>query len=142
MVRILGKFLPISLKTTTEVARFIKGYNVNKAITLLKEVAAAKRPIPFLKYKKDVPHRKGQGMSVGRFPKKVSEELIKLLELLKANAKDKGLDAEKLIIIHAATQSGPKMWHYGRLRRRRRKVSHFELVAQESKPSKEKIKND
>ncbi len=132
MVRVRGRHLPISLKTTTEVLRFVKGRNIDKAISLLEEVKEAKRPVPFLRYKKDIPHRKGK-ISVGRFPKKVSENVINLLESLKANAKDKGLDEKSLSIIHAAAHPGPNLWHYGRHRRRLRKVCHAEIVAQEAK---------
>ena len=139
MVRVSGKHLPISFKTSVEILQFIKGKNVDKAITLLGEVAEAKRAVPFLKYKKDVPHRRGK-MSVGRFPKKASENIISLLNLIKANAKDKGLDEKSLMIIHAAAQSGPNLWHYGRQRRRLRKVCHAEIVAQESKKKKEEKK--
>jgi large subunit ribosomal protein L22 len=133
MVRVSGNHVPISLKTTTEVLSFIRGRNVNQAIRLLHEVSEAKRPVPFLKYKKDVPHRKGAGISIGRFPKNVSIALIALLESIIANAKDKGLDETSLTIIHAAAQSGPKLWHYGRKRRRLRKVCHVGIVAKEVK---------
>ena len=138
MVRAKGKFAPISLKTTTEVLRYIRGRNIDQAITLLGEVKDAKRPVPFTRYNKDVPHRKGKGLSIGRFPKKVSEYLIDLLNLVKANAKDKGLKEDSLSIIHAAASPGPKLWHYGRHRGRQRKVCHVEIVAQETEKKKEK----
>jgi large subunit ribosomal protein L22 len=136
MVRAIGKHLPISLKTSVEVLKYIKGKNVVKAKTLLEEVVAAKRAVPFNVYKKDIPHRKGKGLSVGRFPKKTSENIIHLLNLLQANAKDKGLDEKSLIIIHAAAQNGPNLMHYGRLRRRMRKITHIELAAEEIKAKK------
>jgi len=137
MVRVSGKHLPISLKTTSEVMKFIKGRKVNQAIALLEQVRDAKIAVPFLKYKRDVPHRKGK-MSIGRYPKKVSEHTIMLLNLIKANAKDKGLDEETLSIIHAAAQQGPNLWHYGRQRRRLRKVCSIELVAQKTKEKTKK----
>jgi large subunit ribosomal protein L22 len=132
MVRVRGKSLPISMKTTSEVLKYIRGKEVNKAIRLLEEVKDAKRAVPFLKYKKDIPHRKGN-MSVGRYPKKVSENMILLLNLLKSNAKDKGLDEDSLSIIHSAAHAGPNLMHYGRQRRRLRKICHVELIAQEKK---------
>jgi large subunit ribosomal protein L22 len=133
MARAKNKHAPISLKTTTEVMRFIRGRKVEQAIMLLSEVRDAKRPIPFLRYNRDVAHRKGKGISVGRFPKKPSIEVMQVLELVKANAKDKGLSEDALTIIHAAAQQGPNLWHYGRHRGRRRKVCHVEIVAQETK---------
>jgi len=136
MVKVVGKFLPISLKTSVEVLNYVRGRNVNKAKYLLEEVAEGKRAVPFNIYKKDIPHRRGKGISVGRFPKKTSEHIIKLLSLLQANAKDKGLDENSLIIIHAAAHDGPNLMHYGRLRRRMRKVCHVELAAKEDKKKK------
>jgi large subunit ribosomal protein L22 len=139
MTRVMSKFTPISMKTTLEVLHYIKGRNIQQALTLLEEVSEEKRPVPFLRFKKDIPHRKGAGLSIGRFPVKVSQQVSLLLNSVIANAKDKGLDEKSLIIIHAAVQTGPKLWHYGRQRRRLRKVCHIELVAKEIKNTKKKI---
>ncbi|MBT3940738.1 50S ribosomal protein L22 [Candidatus Woesearchaeota archaeon] len=140
MARAKANYAPISMKTTYEVLRLIRGRNLDQAVTMLGEVKEAKRPVAFLKYRKDVPHRKGDGLSIGRFPRKVSIELIELLTLVKANAKEKGLKEDALIIIHAAVNSGPNLWHYGRIRRRRRKSCHVEVVVQEKEQKKKEVK--
>lgn len=137
MVKVVGRHLPISLKTSVEVLNYIKGRKVSQSITLLEQVSEGKIALPFKRYKKDIPHRKGK-MSVGRFPKKTSQNIIKLLNLLQANAKDKGLDDESLQVIHAAAHPGPNLMHYGRHRRRFRKVCHVELAAKEVKKTKPK----
>jgi large subunit ribosomal protein L22 len=133
MVRVRGNHLPLSQKTSCEVMRYIRDRNVQKAIRLLEEVRDGTRPVPFLKFKKDVPHRKGQGLSVGRFPKKVSIHTIQLLTLLLANAKDKGLSEKALTVVYSAVNPGPNLPHSGRIRGRLRKVCHIEIVGAEKK---------
>ena len=70
--------------------------------------------------------------------------VILLLSNLKSQAEGKGLNIPELMIIHAATHKGTRAWHYGRLRRRMRKITHVEFVAAEKKESKIKkeAKND
>jgi large subunit ribosomal protein L22 len=138
MVRVRGNHLPLSQKTSCEVMRYIRGRNVKQAIRLLEEVRDEKRPVPFLKFKRDIPHRKGQGLSVGRFPKKVSIHTIELLTLLLANAKDKGLSETELAVVYSATNPGPNLAHYGRIRGRLRKVCHLEIVGAEKKKTPKK----
>jgi large subunit ribosomal protein L22 len=138
MVRVKGNHLPLSQKTSCEVMRYIRDRNVMQAIRLLGEVRDEKRPVPFLKFKKDIPHRKGQGLSVGRFPKKVSIHTIELLTLLLANAKDKGLSEENLAVVYSAVNPGPNLAHAGRIRGRIRKVCHIEIVGAEKKKTPQK----
>ncbi len=140
IVKIVGRHLPISRKTSSEIARFIKRRKVDQAIQWLGEVAEAKRAVPFIRRKKDVPHRKGP-MSVGRFPRNASIQIKKLLEQLRTNAKEAGLKEEDLIVIHAVAQPGPVLRKYGR-QRGRRKVAHFEIVATEAKPKKKDKKEE
>lgn len=137
MARLVGRDLQISVKTAGEVASFIKGRQIDKAIAYLEQVVVAKKAIPFKKRVKDIPHRKG--MKTGRFPKKTSEQVIGLLNQLKSNAQDKGLDTSKMIIVHAVAQRGAVLFHYGR-RRTQRKNSHFEIIAKQVEEIKVKKK--
>lgn len=139
MAKIVGISLPISTKTSIEVAAFIKGKQIDKAISYLQQVVSGKKAIPFKKHVRDIPHRKG--MRTGRFPKKVSEYVIDLLQGLKSNAQDKGLDTSKMIIVHAVAQKGAIIFHSGR-RRLKRKNTHFEIVAKEMKEEKKKQKKE
>jgi len=128
-VKVLGRFLPISRKDSYEVAAAIKGKPVNKAITFLENVEKGKDAVPFRRFTGDVPHRAGK-MASGRFPRKTSIYVLGLLKTLKKNAENKNLNADKLKIVHSAAQKGPNMMRRGRVRGRR-KITHFELVAEE-----------
>ena len=130
MVAVKGSSLPISTKTSREIARFIKGKKVSKMKAYLAKVVEAKLPIPFTKFNRDTPHRKGRGFGPGRFPKKASQVIGKLLHGIEKQAENKGLDLEKLKLIHVAAQKGPNIMHWGR-QRGKRKITHVELIAAE-----------
>lgn len=138
IVKILGRFLPISHKASYEVAASIRGKDVNSAISYLENVAAGKQALPFKRYLRDVPHRRGK-IAAGRFPKKTSLHVVSLLKTLKKNAEDKNLNAEKLKIVHSAAQKGPNVMHRGRVRGRR-KITHFEILAEETEEKSVKKK--
>lgn len=89
--------MPISLKHSINIGKWIKGENVDKAILKLQKVIEKELPLPCVKFNKDVAHKKGLGVG-GRYPKNASKGVIKLLKLAKANAKNKGMDESKLII--------------------------------------------
>ncbi|MCW1300921.1 MAG: 50S ribosomal protein L22 [Candidatus Nanoarchaeia archaeon] len=92
-----GLDLPISFKDSVNVCRFIRGKEVLKAIKLLDEVIEKRRAIPFFRYKRDMPHRRGK-LGPGRFPVKECKYIKKVIENAVANAKAKGLDVQKLYI--------------------------------------------
>jgi large subunit ribosomal protein L22 len=48
----------------------------------------------------------------GRYPVKAAKAFLFLLEELEANAEYKGLDVDRLRIVHAATQRGMKSQRY------------------------------
>lgn len=125
--------LPISRKNSVHVARFIKYLPLEKAKRYLEEVIELKRPVPFFRYNRDIPHRKGlEGpVKAGRYPVKVAKYFLKLLNSLEKNAQFLGLNTQKLIIIHAAAHKGTTV--YGRIRRWivRRKRTHVEIIAME-----------
>ena len=106
---------PISVKYSTEVCKLIKTRPVNKVIDFLKRIESHEEFLPLKTYHKKVAHRKGdsrQGVKSGRYPEMVAREFIKLLELAKSNADNKGLDAEKLTIIHAFASMGVARFSY------------------------------
>ncbi len=138
MAKVVGTHLPISSKNSREIARVIAGMNLDAAIKYLEDVMDKKRAVPYKRYNRDTPHRKGNGFGAGRFPNKSSMFIINLLKSLKANASDKSLDSDNLQIVHVAAQRGSVLWHYGRLRGRRRKCTHFEAIAKAiDKPKKD-----
>ncbi|MEM3754385.1 MAG: 50S ribosomal protein L22 [Candidatus Bathyarchaeia archaeon] len=136
-VKCSGRELRISPKAATEICRSIKGMKLTEAKELLEDVIAKKRAIAYRKYKKEAPHRKLQEKwYTGRYPVKAAKKILKLLEELEANAEYKGLDTERLKIIHAASQRGMKIKKYiprafGRSSPYFETLTHVELVGYE-----------
>jgi large subunit ribosomal protein L22 len=72
-----------------------------------------KKPVPYRRYTKKLGHRHGlTKASAGRYPMKTSKYILKLLQGAEANAENKGLDIDRMRIIHAATSQGMKTKRY------------------------------
>jgi large subunit ribosomal protein L22 len=136
-VKCSGRELRISPKAATEVCKAIKGMKLDKAKAFLEEVKSLKRAVPFKRYKREVSHRRmNEKWYAGRYPVKVADKLLKLLNELEANAEYKGLNTENLIIIHASSQRGRKIKRYiprafGRATPKFETLTHIELVGYE-----------
>jgi large subunit ribosomal protein L22 len=102
--RAIGKELPISPKFSREICRMLRGKNVAVAITMLEEVEALKRPVPTLRFKMGVAHKRGVGP--GRFPQKAAKAIRQVLESARANAEYKGLDADNMRLRVVAAHLG------------------------------------
>ena len=135
MAKVIGKNLPVSKKVAYEVTNHIRGRTIEKAIAILKDVQAIKMPVPYKRYNKDTPHRKGD-FAAGRFPEKAARYIIPLLKSLKSNADDKGLTGE-LILVHSAANMTAKRHRYGRIRGVKR-TTHVEFVAATAKKQEQK----
>ena len=131
MARAAGMALPISLKYSVEICRFVKNKKVSLAKNMLQEVVDKKRAIPFRRYDFDLGHKKKIGP--GRYPEKASKEFIKLIESAEANAQFKGINTSNLIITHISAHNAGKSWHYGRKSRRRMKRTNVEIFVEEKK---------
>lgn len=134
-VRCSGRELRISPKAATEICRTIKGMRIEEAKQLLEAVAAKKRPIAYRRYKTEVPHK--SQMAAGRYPTKAAKRILGLLEELQSNAEYKGLDVDRLRIVHAASQRGMKMRNYvprafGRSSPSYNTLTHIELIGYEA----------
>jgi large subunit ribosomal protein L22 len=129
MAKAMGRNLPISFKQTVEVCNFIRGKSVNDAKDILKKVSEKKMVVPFKRFNRDLGHKKKIG--AGRFPVKTSNELMKLLEAVEANAQFKGLNTSNLTIMHICAHKGSKGWHFGRKRRRQMKRTNVEVIVEE-----------
>jgi len=127
--------LSISTKESYEIANAIRGMNVVSAKKMLEEVLQLKTPIKYRRYihRSGVGHRKG-GYGPGRYPKNSSEEFIKLLNLLQANAKFKGLNPEKLMLKHIASHKGADVRHSFKGAPHSTSTTHLEIVAIEQEP--------
>ena len=122
----------VSYKHAAIVMDAIRGMPLKKAERLLDEVIAKKRPLHFKKYNTGVGHRKG-GI-IGKYPVKASKLALKLLKNVENNAENKGLDKDKLVIIHAKADKGATIARRaprGRWRRNDIVLAHMEVIVRE-----------
>ncbi|RJS91114.1 50S ribosomal protein L22 [Candidatus Bathyarchaeota archaeon] len=129
-----GRELRISPKHAREVCVAIKGMKLDQAREFLEQVINKKKPVPFKRFNKKVPHRRGlQKAAAGRYPVKAAKKILEVLESAEANATYKGLDTENLKVIHAAAYPGMKIKRYipramGRATPRFETLCHVEIV--------------
>mmetsp|Transcript_43115 Transcript_43115/g.107901 ORF Transcript_43115/g.107901 Transcript_43115/m.107901 type:complete len:161 (+) Transcript_43115:727-1209(+) len=96
-----GKDLRVHFKNTRETAAAIKGMSLTRAKKFLQNVSEKKEIVPFIRYRYGVGRKsqlKNTKFSNGRWPKKSSENLLKILKNAEANAKRKNLDTNTLFI--------------------------------------------
>ncbi|MGB0653289.1 MAG: 50S ribosomal protein L22 [Thermoplasmatota archaeon] len=131
--RAYGKDLPVSPKSGRNVALAIKGMPVGRAKQFLGEVADLKTPVPFRVRKRKIAHRRGKGFGPGKYPKKVAQHFLKVLESAEANAEYKGLEKDLLVITHASAYQGQVIKAFmpraqGRATRSYDRLCNFEVV--------------
>ncbi len=119
----------ISTKMAVEVCSLIRNKRLEQAKNILGKVIEKKQAVPFKRYKKDIAHKTKIGP--GKYPVKVSKEILKLLDQVEANAQFKGLSTSDLIILKIKADKASTPWHYGRKRRRKMKRTHVEVVVKE-----------
>ncbi len=100
----IGKELHISRKHDHEICSTIKGMKVDDARELLEDVSVLKQAVPYKRYKRNIPHRKG--MCTGRYPQKAARDFLRVLKNAENNARYKGLDSDNLRISHITTKTG------------------------------------
>ena len=131
---------PISPKEAAEVARELRGKNLQEAMKYLERVIQLKEPVPLRRYNGKVAHKRGlgkkAGIPIGRYPVKVAKYYLKLLKNVQNNAETKGLDTEKLKIVHIASHKGMtiKRWMpraFGRATPEFERRTHLEVIVQE-----------
>ena len=122
--------LSISTKVSIEICNFLRYKNLQKAKKILANVMEKKIAVPYKRYNMDIGHK--PGIAAGRYPNKASAEILKLLNSAEANAENKGLDAEKLIISKLIANKGNRMYHPGRHRGIKMKRTHIEVMLEES----------
>ena len=104
--RAYGKELQCSPRHSQNIARAVRGMKVQDAKTLLEQVIALKRPIPFRTHNSKRGHKRGKGMGPGAFPKKASQHILRIIQDAENNAEYKGLDPENMVISHISTYMG------------------------------------
>ncbi len=132
IARAYGKELKISPKHSVEICNFIKGMLVSDAKRVLEDVVALKRPIPYKKYKRKLAHRRDlQGWYAGRYPVKAATHILRLLKGVEANAAYKGLNTEKLRIIHIAASKGRVIKGYRKGMPFNKSTTNIEVIVEE-----------
>ena len=102
----IGRELHISPKASVEVCREVRGMMVEKAAQFLEDVIALKKPIRYLRYNRQIGHKKGKKFGAGRYPKKTAEAILDVIKHAQHNAEYKGLDSENMRIIHISAKRG------------------------------------
>lgn len=127
-------------KVMREVCAAIKGMTLKEAKEFLQRVIRKEEAVPFRRAHGKLPHRRGLadkwGWPIGRYPVKAARALLKVLENAENNAEVKGLDLERLRVIHASAHKGLTMKRYmprafGRATPSFRVTSHVEVVVAE-----------
>lgn len=137
-VKASGRELSISPKAAREVCHAIRGLSLDQARNHLNKVIQKKQPIPFRRYEKKAGHRHGlEKAYAGRYPVKTAQKILKILEGAEANAEFKGLDPERIKIIHAVAYPGIKIKRYrmrafGRSTPKIQTLTHVEIVFEET----------
>ncbi len=138
IARAMGKALPISMRASMEICRYLRQKPLNRAKQILNDAINMKKPIPFKRFTEGAGHQSGFGPA--KYPIKACAKILELLESAEANAHNKGLSKD-LKIAHIITQKAPKAFHYGRQIRRKMKRTHLEVVLAEYVPVQKKTKN-
>lgn len=135
--KVVGRNLAISTKHAVVISNFIRGKKLSWAKDKLTKVLDYKVAVPFTVHNKKIGHRKGN-LSSGRYPINATKEVIRMLKSAEANAQNKGLDTEALIISSIIPNHASRPWHYGRQRRTKMKRTHLEITLEEKVDEKKK----
>jgi large subunit ribosomal protein L22 len=130
-----GKELPISPRHSIEICRSIKGKTVEEAVTFLEDVIDKRKAVPYRRHTGGVPHRKGKGITSGRYPMKAAKAILKIVEQARNNAEFKEITGS-LKIIHAAAHRGRpwQSWQpraHGRSTPKNRETVNIEIIVEE-----------
>ncbi len=128
---------PISPKHAVEIASFLRGKKLDEAEAYLNDVVALKKAIPFKRFNRNVPHRKGLvGWDAGRFPQKAGRVYLRLINSVRKNAEYDGLETDKLRIIHVTANRGVRRRSFmpramGRATPKDRDTVNIEMIVRE-----------
>ena len=127
-----------SFKDLAEVCGNIRNRNANWAIELLEKAEKGEIPLRFRGHNKGMAHRRELGGRKGRWPKKCSRIVLKVLKSALANAQAKGL-SEELVVEHACANkknSYPRLAAKGRRSWHRFETARVEIVLKEKEGAK------
>ncbi len=126
----VGVNLPISPKRSLEVCNFIRNRKLLVAKKLLDAVQKKETPVPFTRFNKGLGHRKGN-ITSGRYPIKTCFQILKILKSAEANAQNKGLNSNNLVIKHISAQKGTRVQRHKRNGSVMAQLTHIEVVLEE-----------
>ena len=134
-----GRDARVSPKPVREILNCIKGMPLEKAKSFLEDVVDMKVAVPFKRHNKKQGHRKGLDRFkwyAGRYPIKAAREVLLVIENAENNAEYKGLDIDKIRIIHTVVHQAPVVKKYIPRAFRRstpyfKRLSHIEIVLME-----------
>ncbi len=132
-VKARGTRLNVSPKQAMEVCNAVRGMKVSRAEKFLENVIEGKEYVEYKRFNKKIPHRTGG--KPGRFPKKASGMVLNIIKNAVNNAEQKGMDAEKLKIVHSAAHKGPvyqRRASKGRMKTSNIETVHIEIVVKEA----------
>ncbi|MGC8609734.1 MAG: 50S ribosomal protein L22 [Thermoplasmata archaeon] len=126
--------VPVSIKDSINVCNFLKGMKLKEAEEYLESVIRKEKAIPYRRFLDSISHRPGMGP--GRYPVKVSKYVLELLKNVEANAENKNLDVDKLIIYSILVKKGETIKKYmprayGRATPFFKERVHFEVIVKE-----------
>jgi len=142
-VKASGREVRVSHKSAREICKTIKGMTLTQAKQYLKDVMTKKRAVPLRRYKKKAGHRHGLEKNyAGRYPVKAAKYILRVIEGAEENAEYKGLDTERMKIIHACAYPGMKVKRFmprahGRATPHFETLTHIEVALEEQAESGE-----
>ena len=133
-----GTGLNISPKAAREVCKALKGMDLEKAKNYLGRVIKMDQAVPFKRHDGKVGHRRGKGMSTGRYPVKTAAAILKVIESAGNNGEAIHIDIENWRILHIATSRGTSFESSfprarGRATPKMRESANVEVVLEEIK---------
>ncbi|MEA1994000.1 MAG: 50S ribosomal protein L22 [Euryarchaeota archaeon] len=136
IAKTFGKNLRISPKHAMEICREIRERKLSDVKGYLQDVIEKKRAVPFKRHRRKMGHKKLDKWDTGRYPVKASKKILDLLEEVESNAEYKGLDTDKLKIIHISAYKGiiiPGMIPraYGRATPSNKNTTNIEIAVEE-----------
>jgi len=134
--RAFARRVRISNKEAYEAANAIRGKKLLRAKQFLSNVIEKKEAIPYKRYNKKIPHRSGIGP--GRYPLNTSQQMLKVLNEVEANAEARGLNTELLEIQHIAVHKGRPISGGFKGSQQNSPITHIEVVVREVGEEKKK----
>jgi large subunit ribosomal protein L22 len=102
-----GHELHVSPRHCVEICRELRGRSLVEAKSYLEAITKMKTPVPFKRHRSGVGHRAGmRGWDAGRYPQKAAREILTALRNAEANAEYKGLDTERMLVVHSLARTG------------------------------------